>query len=137
MIYKILLFYLLFFVKVNAFSQNIQLYILTPNDKLAIKNGDSISISIFKEKKVRIMAIDSTQKFNYKINRGSLWLYSLERNQELIVASQYDLYFSELDKSKILNKSIHKIFLAFTIQKLLKSKFMEGIPCKLELFIKM
>jgi hypothetical protein len=61
----------------------------------------------------------------------------LERNQELIVASQYDLFFSESDKSKILNKSIHKIFLAFTIQKLLKSKFMEGIPCKLELFIKM
>ena len=34
--YKILLLGFLFFIKVNSFSQNIQFYVLTNNDTLAI-----------------------------------------------------------------------------------------------------
>lgn len=133
---KILIFVILFFVKLNAYSQNIQFYILTSNDTLAIKNGDSIAISIFKEKQVKLIAIDLTNSFNYKINKGSFWLYSIENNQEFVTTSTYDLRFSDSDKFRILNKSIHKIFLTFTIQKLQQSKFIEGIPIKLELLIK-
>ncbi len=133
---KILILSILFFVKFNLFGQNIQLYIVTPNDTLAVKNGDSISISTFKEKRLKLIAIDLNNNFNYKISKGSLWLYSIENNQELLTVSEYDFCFSELDKSRVLNKSIHKIFLASTIQKLQQSKFIEGIPFKIELFIK-
>lgn len=134
--YKIIFLGLLFFIKVNSFSQNIQFYALSNNDTLAIKNGDSISISIFKEKQLKIIALDLTNKFNYKINKGGLWLYSMANNKEFVIVSEHNLYFSEPDKSRVLNQSIHKIFLAFTVQKLQQSKFIEGIPFKLGLFIK-
>jgi hypothetical protein len=134
--FKILLFLFFILIKINSFSQNIQFYALSNKDSLAIKNGDTISIAIFKEKQVKIIALDVTNKFNYKINKGGLWLYSMANNQEFVIVSGYNLWFSESDKSRILNKSIHKIFLAFTVQKLQQSKFIEGIPYKIGLFIK-
>ncbi|MFZ4797891.1 MAG: hypothetical protein ACOYMA_10375 [Bacteroidia bacterium] len=134
--FKTLLFLLFIFIKINSFSQNIQFYVLSNNDTLAIKNGDTISISIFKEKQVKIIALDVANKFNYKINKGGLWLYSMENKKEFAIVSENNLYFSEPDKLRILNQSIHKISLAFTVQKLQKSKYIEGIPFKLELFIK-
>jgi lantibiotic modifying enzyme len=134
--FKTLLFLLFIFIKINLFSQNFQFYVLSNNDTLAIKNGDSISISIFNEKQVKIIALDVAHIFNYKINKGGLWLYSMENKKEFAIVREYDSFFSELDKSRILNKSIHKLDLAFTIQKLQQSKFIEGIPFKLGLFIK-
>ena len=85
---------------------------------------------------MKIIALDVTHKFNYKKNKGGLWFYSMTNNQEFAIVSEYNLYFSEPDKLRILNQSIHKISLALTVQKLQKSKYIEGIPFKIELFIK-